>query len=52
MTYNIRSDAIRRQIPVILSEPNSNVCSLIIYELFTNQGKCQNDDLENEGQGQ
>ena len=34
-----------------LSDCNSNVCSLAVYEIFANLMKCQNIDREN-GQGQ
>ena len=35
-----------------LSDGSSNVCSISIYETFTNQIKCQNFELENKCQGQ
>ena len=34
MMYNIRSDTIRCQRPDFLTEGNSNVCNLTIYEII------------------
>ena len=52
-TYNIRSGAIRWQLPDFLSDGNSNVYS-VSHRLrdMRKQEKCQNVDLENEGQVQ
>ena len=41
-----RSCVIRWQLPDFLSDSNSNVCSLTIYEIFANQIKCQQFALE------
>ena len=49
--YNIRIDIIQWQMYYFLSDGNSNVCLLTIYEIFINQIKCKKFDLENEGQG-
>ena len=53
MMYNIRSGTNRWQIPDILSDGNSNVCSISNHlQDIHKWRKCQNFDLENEGQGQ
>ena len=64
MMYSIRTGVIRWQIPDFLSDGNNNVCSVSwdipkskenakdVYDIFVNQEKCKNFDLENEGQGQ
>ena len=50
MLYNIRSGAIRWQIPDFLSDDNSNVCS--IYHHLQFKKIVNNCDLEKEDQGQ
>ena len=52
MMYNNCSGAIRWQIHDFLSDGNSNICSIsTVCVIFANLAKCQNFDLENEGQG-
>ena len=51
--YNIRNGAIQHEMHDFLFDGKySNVCSLTIYEIYTNKLYCQMFDLENEDQGQ
>ena len=53
MMYNIRSDAIRWQLPDFLSDGNSNIdLSLTVCEMFAKQEKWRKLDPETEGQSQ